>query len=291
MNSDCQSVRDKIADVVSGLLSVSEIQGLREHLDSCEDCRTYMQSLQEEEIALTDYFVRLDDQNAGRQQRVLQALETSQAHKKVTIVSLWRTIMANRYSRFGAVAAVLAIAAAFIVFLDKSTTTAYAITDVSAAYDQARVIHIKGLRYFPGNTLDNGDPIPPVPIDTWIDMENGRIRQVATGLSSRMEMTSNGQPTTHTTVSITETICNGPYTMTLDHSAKTATFTKVTEYQQKLRAYQQSRQLWGQLSGQSAQLDDFVKVGQESVAGKPHDVWQLDATRTFGGSGPGGGSR
>jgi hypothetical protein len=283
MNSDCQSVRDTIADVVSGLLPVSEIEGLQEHLDSCEACRGYMQRLQEEETSLADYFVRMDSQNAGRQERVLRALETSQTHKQVTIISLWRAIMTNRYSRFGAVAAMLAIAAAFVVFLDKSTTTAYAITDVSTAYDQAHVIHIKGWQYFPGQAQNDGNPIPPLAIDTWIDLANGRSKQMNVSVMHSGRVSSSGAAGNNTTVTSTETIRNGAYMMTLDHAAKTASFARVTDYYRQWTAYWQSRQLWGQLCGQPDQLTDFTKVGQEAADGAAYDIWQLDTTHTFGG--------
>ena len=273
MNSDHHSIKDKIADLVTGLLPASEIQGLQTHLDSCEDCRGCMRALQEEETVLTDYFARMDERTAGRQHRVLQALENSRTNKRTTTLSIWRTIMTNRYSKLGAVAAAIVIAAIAFVFVDRSTTTAYAITDVATAFAQARTIHMQGWVYFPEHTMPDGQPIPPVKIDEWTDVRNNRWRDTAPGLG----VDDNG---VH--VSVGETVCAGPYKMEVNHTRKSVRFSKVSEYQQRLSAYYMSKVVAGQLFGDVQHLANSAKVGQEKIDGVLCDIWQ------FGVDTPGG---
>ena len=69
--------------------------------------------------------------------------------------------------------------------------------------------------------------------------------QVAVAQSGRLS--SFAPPNVNTTVTVTETVCDGSYLMTLDHNAKTATFTRISDYGRQVMAYRQSRMLWGQL--------------------------------------------
>jgi hypothetical protein len=96
-------------------------------------------------------------------------------------------------------------------------------------------------------------------------------------------------PDVNTTVTVTETICDGSYLMTLNHAAKTATFTRISDYRQQWMAYRQSRMLWGQLCGQPAELEHFTKAGRDEIDGRSYDIWQLDSASGMGGLIGGGG--
>ncbi len=268
MSSDCQAFRDQIADVAAGLLPVSGIKGLQEHLDSCEDCRGYMQVLQEEECRLTDYFARLDSQNAQRQQRVLQTLEEPQVHRRTTIVSIGRTLMMNRYSKWGAVAAVFALVAASLIILDRSTAPAYALADLARQFEQARTIHVRGWHYFPEFTMPDGSAVPPSPIDNWTDVVNARVRFTTTYLTSGADGVKVGR---------SEVIHDGPSWIRIDHGdRRSASYFRVSEYQQKLGARRTSKLISGQLFGDITQLSSSVVVGTERVDGVACDIWQSD---------------
>ncbi len=188
-------------------------------------------------------------------------------------------------------AAVMVIAAVSLVVLDRSATPAYAIGDVATAFDQAHVIHVEGWQYFPRLPLSDGTTRPPVPIKTWIDLDNGRTRQMQVAVAQTGRFSSMAPPDVNTTVTVTETICDGSYLMTLDHAAKTATFTRISDYRRQWMAYRQSRMLWGQLCGQPAELEHFTKAGRDEIDGRAYDIWQLDAAGGMGGIVGGGGGR
>ena len=297
MNNECQNFRDRIADLVTGLLPESDRRELEEHLTSCADCRGYLQALRQEDAMLTEHFAGIDEDMVDRQERALQRIRCSHTNQKRKRISIWREIMRSPFSKLATAATVVLVAAVSIVVLDRSAAPAYALTDLSAAFEQANVIHVEGWQYFPRLPLaDDGTARPPVPIRSWIDLENGRMRQMQVAVAQSMHMSAFNPPDVNTTVTVTETICDGSYLMTLDHNAKTATFTRISDYGRQLMAYRQARMLWGQLCVQPAQLEDFVKTGREEIDGSPYDVWQLDNAGGMGGlvfgggGGAGGGS-
>jgi len=200
-----------------------------------------------------------------------------------------RRIMSSPFSKLATAAAVVVVAAVTIVVLDRSASRAYALSDISSAFDQAQVVHVQGWRYFPRFKVKDGAERPPVAIESWIDLENGRMRQTQVALSQRGTGSSHGISDVNTTITVIETVCDGPYLMTLDHTAKTATFARLSEYGRQLMAYRQSRLLWGQLCSQPAQLEHFTKTGQDEIDGVPHDIWQLDSVAGMGGFASGGG--
>jgi hypothetical protein len=184
--------------------------------------------------------------------------------------------MTTRYDKSTIAAAVLALTTAVLAL------AAPAFTDVATSLDQANVIHIKGRQYFPGKSQENGQPVPPVEIDTWIDKQTGRTRQTQIGTSQRSQMNSQTGSTTTTTVTLTETICDGQYTMSLNHTAKTATFSRVSEYYRDRAAERLAQRLWSQLCGQATPLESFTRAGQETINGTPCDIWQVEAAHTLG---------
>ncbi|MEN6337530.1 MAG: hypothetical protein ABFE01_25030 [Phycisphaerales bacterium] len=197
--------------------------------------------------------------------------------------------MSSPFSKLATAAAIVVVAAATILVLDRSASQAYALGDISAAFDQAQVIHVRGWRYFPRFKMKDGAERPPVAIESWIDLENGRMRQTQVAISQRGVGSSHGISDVNTTITVTESVCDGPYLMTLDHAAKTAAFAGLSEYGRQLMAYRQSRLLWGQLCSQPAQLGHFTKTGQDEIDGVPHDIWQLDSVAGMGGFASGGG--
>lgn len=166
--------------------------------------------------------------------------------------------MTSRYSKFGAVAATVVFAAIATLFLSRSTP-AYAITDLATAFDQVRVIHIKGRYYFPGRRASDGAERAPIETDNWIDVGNHRVRYAQVGDAGIME-----------------TVCNGPYAMMVLHPNKMVGYSRVSELNRELMTYRLSRLAVIQLYGGPEQLAGFVKVGQESMSGTTYDVWQLD---------------
>ncbi len=291
MRNNCQSLQDRIADLVAGILPEQDRRELETHLASCADCRAYLNALKQEDALLTGHFAGIDKDMVDRQERMLQRVRCSHLNEKRKRIFNWKEIMKSPFSKLATAAAVLIIAAVTWVTLDRSATPAYALTDVAAAFDQAHVIHVEGWQYFPRLKHGDGTAIPPILIRSWIDLENGRLRQAYVDVEQRGRMSSSGVPDVNTAITVKEEVYNGPYMMTLNHKAKTAVFARMTDYCRQWLIYQQSRMLWGQLCSRPAQLEHFVKVGQDEIDGRLYDIWQLGAATggLVGGGGGGGG--
>ena len=178
---------------------------------------------------------------------------------------IWRIIMKSPITKLAAAAVIIIVIVLSITILDKLITPAYAVTDLPGLFEQAKVIHIKGWHYFPEHTMPDGKEIPPVAIDNWMDLENGRSRCMGTGLG----IDKNG-----VRVTVSETISDDQHKMCLNHTEKYAMFFKVSEYQRMLDAYQLSKLMFGQIFGEIEQLQNFKKTGREKIENTEYDVWQ-----------------
>jgi outer membrane lipoprotein-sorting protein len=202
--------------------------------------------------------------------KVLTAQEKAMKAKPAISGSHIRTtIMKSRIIKLAAAAVIIFAAVLSITILDKSATPAYAVTDLPGLFEQAKVIHIQGWQYFGGHRMSNGKKIPPVEIDNWIDLENGRSRHTGTGLS----INKNG-----VRVTVAETISNGQYQVNLDHTKKDVTFFKISNYQRMLNAYLISKLMYGQMFSEIKQLQNFEKVGWEQIDEVVYDIWQSEMT-------------
>jgi len=110
MNSDCNKIRDYIADFVSGTLTQEQAQVLEEHLQQCPACNGYAQALKQEDLLLTKLFDDISTDMKNRQQEILKAIDRSPPVNQSVNVSVWRTIMRSRITKLAA-AAVVVVAA------------------------------------------------------------------------------------------------------------------------------------------------------------------------------------
>ncbi len=180
-----------------------------------------------------------------------------------------RRIMKTRIAKVASVAAVIAVAALALTFWSRSSSPAYAITDLPAQFEQARTIHVRGWHYFPEHTMPDGSPVPPSAIDNWTDVVNARSRYTTTGLLTG--------GVDGTKVIVSEVVRDGPSWMRIDHGdRRSVTYFRVSEYQQKLGVRQISKLISGQLFGDITQLSDSIVVGAERIDGVACDIWQSD---------------
>jgi len=266
MNDNCHGFRGRIADFVTGALSEQDRQELQEHLNHCSPCRDYLQALKREDASLAGYFGGIEEDMADRQERALQMIECFHTNGRAN--TIWRRIMKNRYSRLATAAAIVVLAAVAMIVLDGSTSPAYAITDLTRQFEQARTIHVRGWRYFPEYAMPDGSEVPPAAIDNWTDVVNARSRYTTTMLTSGADGVK---------VYVSEVVRDGPSWMRIDHSdRKAATYFRVSEYQQKLGVRQISKLISGQLFGDITQLSTSIVVGVERIDGVACDIWQSD---------------
>jgi len=201
--------------------------------------------------------------------KLLRTLDKSKNQATVEQTNIWRKIMKSRVTKLSTAAAIILIAAVSIFFLDKSATPAYGITDLPGLFQQAKVIHIKGVRYFEPHTMPDGEEIPPVQLDNWIDLEYGRSRYTGTGLSANKD---------NVKVTISEMISDGPYQLCLNHTDRNATFLKISDYQRKLNTLKLSKMIHEQIFGDIEQLQHFEQIDNELINEVSYDIWQGEIT-------------
>jgi hypothetical protein len=268
MSDTCHGFRRRMADSFTGPLSEQDQRELQEHLSTCAPCRDYLQALRQEDTSLVEYFAGIDEDSADRQERALQRIECFGTNERTDTIPIWRKIMKSHYGKFATAAALAVLAAAALIVLDRSTSPAYAITDLPRLFAQARTIHVRGWHYFPEHAMPDGSAVPPVAIDNWTDVENARSRYTTTSLTSGADGVK---------VSVSEVIRDGPSWMRIDHGdRRSVTYFHVSEYQQKLGVRQVSKQISGDLCGDITQLSNSIVVGAERIDGVACDIWQSD---------------
>jgi len=180
----------------------------------------------------------------------------------------------NRFTKLAAAAVIIIAALAGMYLFTGSldvATKAYAITDVPELFKKASVIHTQGRIYFPRHKMPDGQEIPPVQMEKWIDLENARVRSTGVGLSVGPN---------EVRINLGETVSDGEYKMCLSHTDKYAVFFKISNYQRMLEKYHSLDQMFGQMFGDIDKLEDsFVRTGQEEIGGVKYDIWEAEVVQ------------
>ena len=116
MSSDCQKIKDQIADLVTGILSEAQMQKLEQHLNECTACRDYARTLKDEDMLLTEFFAKIDTNITHQQERVLQAINHSDVSKQSETHLIRRTIMRSPITKLAAAAVIAIIVLGGITF-------------------------------------------------------------------------------------------------------------------------------------------------------------------------------
>lgn len=106
MNSNCENIKDQIADLVTGILTEAQAQKLQQHLNECAACRDYARALKNEDALLTEFVEQMDKDMTRRQERLLQTIDRSYQSPKIEIHSIWRMMIKHPIGKI-AIAAVL----------------------------------------------------------------------------------------------------------------------------------------------------------------------------------------
>ncbi len=200
---------------------------------------------------------------------VMNAQEESQKTKSALIRPNIRSIiMKNPIIKLAAaVIIVIVVGSGIHYFTGDGTTPAYGITDMPELFRTVRTVHLKGWHYYPGRKTPEGNDVPPVNMEEWFDLENGRRWATTFSSSGRTDATK---------ISVGELISNGQYRLSLNHTSKSAHFSKINKYRQMLEKHQGRDQMIEQLFGDISKLDDFVKIGREKIDGVYCDIWERE---------------
>jgi anti-sigma factor RsiW len=115
MNSDCERIRDRITDHISGILPETETEMLEEHLVECSRCRDYAQKLREEERLLTQFFAKFDMGIASREDAAISVVNRVDTSGRRNILSVGNRIARNLFLRRAAAAVLIVFVTVYFV--------------------------------------------------------------------------------------------------------------------------------------------------------------------------------
>jgi hypothetical protein len=166
MNSDCEKIKDQIADLVTGILLEAQVHVLEQHLNECAACRDYARALKDEDMLLTEFFAKIDANITHQQERVLQAINRLDLSRQSETHLIWRTIMKSPITKIAAAAVIIIAVVLSINLWDKSIPSAYALEQTIEANHSVRYLHIKGF-----------DPSHKEPKEYWVECdESGKLK-------------------------------------------------------------------------------------------------------------------
>jgi hypothetical protein len=268
MKSECDPIRDLIADSISGTLAPAQARPLDEHLRGCPACRSYAEALGREGRLLGQLVGGVATDMRGRKEQLVQVL-SCHLSKRVNDPMGWRRIMNSRIARLTAAAVVVLAAALGFSLLERSSTPVYGMTEVLELIDQAKTLHIQGWRI--GRRSSPPEDVR-LPFEYWYDLENGRHRLEYTNVDR-----DDGA------VRKDFEVCDGQYVMRSTMSRQPVgqrahpiiVFERVdpnhTTIIPWLNEYRQFRQVEG-----------FVKIGEDTLEGRKFDIWQGEYTYGVG---------
>jgi len=146
MNSDCETMKDQIADLITGILSDAQEQKLRQHLAQCAACRDYARALQNEDALLTEFVEKMDTDMTQRQERLLQLIDRSSQSKQIETPSIRRIIMKSPKTKYAAAAVIIVGVVLTLSIWDKTTPVAYALEQTAKASHSVRYLHVKDFK-------------------------------------------------------------------------------------------------------------------------------------------------
>ena len=159
-NDNCQNRREAIAALVLGELETPAADEIKNHIDTCRNCRSIYQTMAEEEETIRSAFKAIDDRSkaignklvaqSGKVSRVhddISAGQTESHAKKsaITQPNVWRTIMKNRITKLAAAAVIIIGLGMAVYLIEKATTPAWAIDQSIEAMKNYRGIHFSGI--------------------------------------------------------------------------------------------------------------------------------------------------
>jgi len=155
MKSECEKIKDQIADYASGILPDAEAADLQRHLKDCRSCREYARALKDEDKLLTALFAEIDTNMDARQQRVLNEINRSSQSEQNKTIPIWVKIMRNRITKLAA-AAVILIGILVLASVFVGTNKSVALAGVLEKVEQARAFMYKMDMTMTGSMMQGG---------------------------------------------------------------------------------------------------------------------------------------
>jgi len=177
-NKDCQNRREAIAALVLGELETPAADEIKNHIDTCMNCRSLYQAMVEEEDTIRSAFKAIDDRSkAIGNKLVSQSGKVSRAHddisagqtesqvKKSAVIrpNVWRTIMKSRITKLAAAAVIIIGLGMAVRLIEKTTTPVWAIEQSIEAMKNYRGIYFSGKIFMPWEDFFRGLGVKNIP--------------------------------------------------------------------------------------------------------------------------------
>ena len=108
-------MRERIADLVAGILPERQIPTVDEHLIECSACKEYARRLQEEDELLAGLFSKFDGRVKGGQDRVIDSLNGLDTRARGRIFSVVAAAVKSSVTKRAAAAAVIVVVALYFI--------------------------------------------------------------------------------------------------------------------------------------------------------------------------------
>ena len=138
MENSCKNIREKIPELLMGTLSADRRADLEKHIENCPACSKCLGALKADDRLLTDFVDAMQPAVARLEKNVIATLSDSPGNRVAGLISIGRTIMKSRITRFAAAAAVVFAVGIFIRSLNDGTAWA----QVVRAFNRADNIHV-----------------------------------------------------------------------------------------------------------------------------------------------------
>jgi len=93
MNSECDSMRDRIADLISGVLPETEAEPVAEHIGKCRGCGAYAEALQQEDLLLDGFVGSFGEEMSRREEKAIEALSRFETQSRSGVRMHLRSVL------------------------------------------------------------------------------------------------------------------------------------------------------------------------------------------------------
>jgi len=180
MSSDCEQMKDRIADHITGILSEAQVRLLKSHLNECKSCREYARALKKEDALLTELFAEIETDMTNRQEQILRKLNQLCLSKQTESPFIRRIIMKNPITKLATAAAVIvAVGLGILAFIGTGSKSGVVWAEVAQKVEASRGVIYRTRK------IGIGDPN-----DDW---PKGHIMHYKSPLHSRTDWYREGQ--------------------------------------------------------------------------------------------------
>jgi anti-sigma factor RsiW len=109
MSSDCERLKERVVDFVTGIMAETEKKSFEHHLRECPACRTCAESWRKEEELLAEFFSEFDSRMDAQEGEIIKAVNQAELSDRTNVVSVAGRVVDSRVARRAFAAAVVVV--------------------------------------------------------------------------------------------------------------------------------------------------------------------------------------